>query len=152
MNNRDITHSMSLSIMQEVPLFNVRPTFVPMNVIDDMSSSFSAVHHPLLDSPILFHSCLSWAVCLRSTRTHSSQFISPSSTGSTLLLIHILSDTIPVLLASICHPFFSLCVPYPYCYICHFGHTSYPCTSFAISSCYAKHASFHASMCALFLS
>jgi hypothetical protein len=45
-----------------------------------ISSSFSA-------SPIHFHFCLSRAICIHLTRTHSHQFISPSSTRSTLLSI-----------------------------------------------------------------
>jgi hypothetical protein len=84
------------------------------------SSSFSAVHHPLLDE------CLSNPLPFLSVSTHSSQFIRPSSTRSTLL--YFTSNTIPVFLASICHPFFSLCCPL------HLFHTYLPSWSFLLRS------------------
>jgi hypothetical protein len=122
-----------------------------------ISSSFSAIHHPLLDeglfNPLSFLSVLSNLHPLDST--HFSQFISPSSTRPTLLSFT--SSRIPFQYFSRPSAIHSRYVSSPlplqlfhmFRYICHFGHASYPCIPLTISSCYTKHTSFYACVAGL---
>jgi hypothetical protein len=86
---------------------------------------------------IVSNSCLSWAICI-----HLTRHILLNSSAHRLLglpCFHILSDTIPVLHTSVHLPSILLAMCpiqlfHTFCYICHFGHTSYPCIPLTISS------------------
>jgi hypothetical protein len=114
------------------------------------------IHCWIKASPILFHSCLSSAICIHLTPPillNSSAhlplglhcFLSHSlGYHSSISRVHLPSILLVMCLLQLFHTF-----RYIYICICHFDHTSHPCIPLTISSRYTKHTSFNASLCVL---